>query len=103
MPRYVILEHDHPHRHWDLMLESGDVLRTWRLAEPPQPGRAVAAEPIGDHRRAYLDYEGPIRGNRGRVKRWDGGSCDWETPPAGEARAGASGSPNSWASSRINS
>src|SRR5205807_395991 len=43
MPRFVILEHDHPELHWDLMLEAGPVLRTWRLAAPPQPGRAVAA------------------------------------------------------------
>ena len=60
VPRYVILEHDHPARHWDFMLESGDVLRTWRLAAPPRPGGAVAAEPSFDHRRAYLDYEGPV-------------------------------------------
>jgi len=79
VPRYVILEHDHPHRHWDLMLESAGVLRTWRLAEPPRPGGAVAAEPIGDHRRAYLDYEGPVSGGRGTVVRWDAGTFEWET------------------------
>ena len=27
MPRYVILEHDHPVLHWDLMLEAGGVLQ----------------------------------------------------------------------------
>jgi DNA polymerase Ligase (LigD) len=74
MPRYVILEHDHPHRHWDLMLESGDVLRTWRLAGPPRPGAAVAAEASFDHRLVYLEYEGPISGGRGSVVRWDAGT-----------------------------
>jgi hypothetical protein len=78
MPRYVILEHDHPHLHWDLMLEAGDVLRTWRLSEPPTPERGVAAEPIGDHRCLYLDYEGPVSGNRGQVTRWDAGTFTWQ-------------------------
>src|SRR5947208_3096689 len=83
MPRFVILEHDHPHLHWDFMLEAGDVLRTWRLAGPPSPGGVVVAEPLFDHRRAYLDYEGPVSGNRGTVKRWDGGTFAWEADEAG--------------------
>jgi hypothetical protein len=73
VPRYVILEHDHPHLHWDLMLEAGDVLRTWRLAAPPRAGGTIAAEDIFNHRKAYLDYEGPVSGGRGRVVRWDAG------------------------------
>jgi hypothetical protein len=79
MPRYVILEHDHPTLHWDLMLECGDVLKTWRLAAAPARGQSVGAEPINDHRRQYLDYEGPVSGNRGQVKRWDWGDYQWET------------------------
>ena len=71
--RFVILEHDHPHPHWDLMLDVGDVLRTWRLPSAPSAGDMIA-ERIVDHRRAYLDYEGPISGNRGTVKRWDQGT-----------------------------
>jgi hypothetical protein len=77
MPRYVILEHDYPVRHWDLMLEAGDVLRTWRLEAPPSPGQAVHAEASFDHRPLYLDYEGPISGGRGRVARWDAGTFTW--------------------------
>ena len=65
MSRFVILEHDYPVQHWDLMLEAGDVLRTWRLIAPPDKTQAVAAESLGDHRLAYLDYEGPVSGNRG--------------------------------------
>jgi hypothetical protein len=82
MPRYVILEHDWPHRHWDLMLEAGGVLRTWRLNGPPRPGSAVTAERVGDHRLAYLDYEGPVSGGRGSVKRFDAGTFEWsdDTP-----------------------
>jgi len=73
VPRFVILEHDHPFLHWDLMLESAGVLRTWRLLELPEPGQAMRAEPLGEHRILYLTYEGPISGNRGTVKRWDAG------------------------------
>ena len=78
MPRFVILEHDHPTRHWDLMLEAGPVLRTWRLSRPPEPSRPVEAIPSFDHRLAYLDYEGPVSGNRGTVRRWDAGTFAWE-------------------------
>jgi hypothetical protein len=74
MPRYVILEHDHPCLHWDLMLEEGEVLRTWRLAQPPRAGVAIAAVDIFRHRKFYLDYEGPVSGNRGHVRRWDSGT-----------------------------
>ena len=78
MPRFVILEHDWPHRHWDLMLEAGSVLRTWRLAAPLTTGVDVAVEQIGDHRLHYLDFEGPVSGNRGSVVRWDDGVFDWQ-------------------------
>lgn len=78
MPCYVILEHDYPSLHWDLMLESGDVLRTWRLAAPPQPNTMVAATSAPDHRRLYLDYEGPVAGDRGCVVRWDHGTFAWQ-------------------------
>jgi len=76
MPRFVILEHDRPFLHWDFMLESGETLRTWRLLEAPSPHQSVKAEPLGDHRRAYLDYEGPVSGDRGTVQRWDAGTFE---------------------------
>lgn len=78
MGRFVILEHDHPHRHWDLMLEAGDRLRTWRLAAPPADEITVDAEAAPDHRHAYLDYEGPVSGGRGTVVRWDAGTFTTE-------------------------
>jgi hypothetical protein len=78
MPRFAILDHDHPFRHWDFLLESGDALRAWRLLAEPQSGRPIPAEPLPDHRLHYLDYEGPISGDRGRVVRWDAGTFDWE-------------------------
>jgi len=77
MPRFVILEHDHPSLHWDFMLEVGEVLWTWRLSAPPEEvGQRIAAQRIGEHRRLYLDYEGPVSGGRGAVTRWDAGTYD---------------------------
>jgi hypothetical protein len=73
MPRFVILDHDHPVPHFDLMLESGEKLRTWRLLGDPSSINTIPAELLGDHRIAYLDYEGPVSGGRGRVCRWDSG------------------------------
>ena len=71
--RYVVLEHDHPHLHWDFMLEADGVLRSWRLPSPPTEGLVVVAEKIGDHRLAYLDHDGPVSGGRGVARRWDRG------------------------------
>lgn len=80
MPRFVILEHDHPVLHWDLLLEAGDVLHTWRLVAPPG-AEPIEATALGDHRRMYLDYEGPVSGQRGTVRRHDAGTFSEEIPP----------------------
>lgn len=79
MPRYVILRHECPAdygrpSHWDFMLESGAVLRTWALEHLPRAGEQGVAEALPDHRLAYLDYEGPISRGRGAVTRWDAGT-----------------------------
>ncbi len=75
MPRFVILRHDAPRGlHYDFMLESGGVLKTWSLPQPPQPGVEIPCEALPDHRLAYLDYEGPVSGDRGSVTRWDCGT-----------------------------
>ena len=84
MPRFVVLKHDHPFLHWDLMLETGDVLRTWRLLEEPNRKKRIAADLLPNHRLKYLDYEGPVSGNRGSVSRWDAG--EFEVLEANAAR-----------------
>lgn len=85
--RFVILQHDHPELHWDLMLQAGETLRTWRLAQAPEiPGTEIAATAIGDHRPMYLDYEGPVSGGRGHVVRWDQGTFAEESPVRSEER-----------------
>ncbi len=76
MPRFVLLEHDHPVLHWDFMLERGCILRTWRLDCVPGESDAISAEPLPYHRLAYLDYEGPVSGGRGTVERVDRGEFE---------------------------
>lgn len=71
--RFVILHHRAPDgEHWDLMIERGESLATWRLAQNPcatSGWRCIQAERINDHRKHYLDYEGPLSDNRGWVER----------------------------------
>jgi hypothetical protein len=78
MPRFAILAHDYPAPHWDLFLEAGPVLRSWRLPSPLTADAPVPAESVADHRLLYLDYEGPVSGGRGAVGRIDGGTFVWE-------------------------
>src|SRR6185437_13498571 len=77
MPRFVVLTHDHPHLHWDFMLEAGAALRTWRLEAEPLSPAGGAAVPLADHRAAYLTYEGSVSGGRGTVAQWDAGEFTW--------------------------
>jgi hypothetical protein len=74
MPRFVLLEHNRNGVHWDFMLEAGEVLRTWAIDAPIVSGRDLPARALGDHRMIYLDYEGPIAGDRGHVRRIDAGT-----------------------------
>lgn len=77
MPRFALLEHDHPTLHWDFLLEAGPDLWTWRLDANPQTLAACRAVRIADHRSMYLDYEGPVSGDRGKVKRIAAGEFAW--------------------------
>ena len=88
--RFVVLFHQVPasgseefqHRssHWDLMIESGDALETWALAEELLPGKTVSAQRLPSHRLAYLTYEGAISGDRGSVKRVVAGYVEGSLP-----------------------
>jgi len=61
------------------MLEHADLLRTWALVGQPTAGVTISAERLADHRKLYLDYEGPVSGDRGTVARWDWGEFRWVT------------------------
>lgn len=75
MLRFAVLEHDGPRGlHWDLLLETGPTLSTWALAQPPDTPGPIDAKSLAEHRIEYLDYEGPVSGNRGTVTRWDTGT-----------------------------
>ena len=101
MSRFVLLYHNCPPTyprpsHWDLMLESGDLLRTWALEKLPCGWREtqsltqskyphcpalaahneVVAEQLADHRREYLEFEGDLTGNRGSVIRVAAGTYE---------------------------
>ena len=80
--RYVVLRHELPPHaarssHWDLMLEDGERLLTWALAAEPDTASTIAAEALADHRLSYLNYEGPVSGDRGQVSKWDAGTFAW--------------------------
>jgi len=79
MPRFVLVRHEMPAgnrraTHWDFMLEQGETLRTWALDDELRPEAVVFGQALPDHRVAYLDYEGPVSGDRGSVSRVDSGS-----------------------------
>jgi hypothetical protein len=109
MPRFALLYHECPPdyvraSHWDFMLEHEGVLRTWAVPRLPRSWRAawertaetaaecpaitevdcVAAEPLGDHRLAYLHEEGALGGNHGVVRRIDAGEYEGGAGQRGE-------------------
>jgi hypothetical protein len=67
--RYVVLHHiGTGEDHFDVMFERDGALATWGVPSTdftvPQTARKKP-----DHRPAYLDYEGPVSGDRGSVRR----------------------------------
>ncbi len=89
--RFALLIHDHPRLHWDLLLEAGAACRTWRLLLPPDTPGEIPVERLPDHRRLYLDYEGPVSGGRGSVTQWDAGGLVWLTARPQRVRCELSG------------
>jgi len=98
--RFVIQIHSgYGPTHYDFMIEAGEALATWQLAESPAgltAGTAMPARRLADHRREYLTYEGPVSRGRGRVDILDAGECEvtaedplrWEFRLAGRKLAG---------------
>lgn len=96
MLRFVILHHRTPPQatkpdHYDLMLEEGDVLKTFTLWQLPDLKATVEAIPDFDHRRAYLDYEGPVSNNRGEVMQVESGTFVWKRRTANQIEIELSG------------
>ena len=56
--------------HYDLMLESEGGLLTFAVPQKPSTGHlTLPAIKLPLHRDVYLDYEGPVSGDRGTVQR----------------------------------
>lgn len=75
--RFVVLRHEGvPEPHYDLMFEThaGSKLTTWRSERWPID-RPTPLQQLGEHRRDYLEYEGPISRDRGFVQRVAAGTC----------------------------
>lgn len=75
--QFVIQQHTTPNGvHWDLMLEMGECLWTWRLNVPPVKikNKPITAERIHDHPLRFLTYEGPVQNNTGTVTIADKGT-----------------------------
>ncbi len=64
--------------HTDWMFDNGESLWTWSSADSlPDPSEPFANRPftqLADHRRAYLEYEGPVSAGRGHVTALERGS-----------------------------
>lgn len=77
--KFVIQEHTTAASiHWDLMLESGDHLQTWRLENNPEeiPSHSTKAVKIFDHPLKFLTYEGPVNKGKGHVQIADVGTYE---------------------------
>ena len=61
------------------MFEQNGALRTWALEKIPATDEVVMSEQLADHRLAYLEYEGEVTGDRGRVSRIEAGLYELTT------------------------
>ena len=75
--RFVIHYHESENSHYDFMLENNESLDTWQISEASIHKliafKEISAEKIFNHRKKYLEYEGPISCDRGRVEIFDSG------------------------------
>ena len=68
--------------HWDWLLSDGAQLLSWACESEPRIGLVASAIQLPPHRMKYLDYEGPVSGDRGYVQIWARGTIEWiETGP----------------------
>lgn len=80
--RFSVLKHTLPDDqgwHYDVFFEMDEALFSLKLDQAPSPNFIATRQ--FDHRKKYLDYEGPISGNRGSVTIWDRGTMKGEVSP----------------------
>ena len=81
MPRFVVQLHDATRLHYDLRLQSGEVLRSWAVPRGPSLDPAIRrlAVPVEDHAMSAGDFEGVHTGQArgtGTVIIWDEGTVE---------------------------
>ena len=82
--RFVLLRHNTTANrfHWDFLFEESAACKTFSVTQESAEEAQITndlecvAERLADHRLAYLDYEGPVSGNRGFVERLDRGTYE---------------------------
>jgi hypothetical protein len=92
--RFVIHKHTQEGQtHWDLMIEQGDILKTWRLENPPEKlaTEKTKATPIFDHDKKFLTYQGPVNNGKGNVEIVDEGKCAIESTNENEIKINFAG------------
>ena len=77
---FTILQHNTTgdEYHWDFLYEQADACLTFSVPKEAVNGKEIrcVATRLPDHRLAYLEYEGPVSGNRGVVRRIDSGKYE---------------------------
>jgi hypothetical protein len=81
MFRFVILHHVRAepgasHYDWLFEIDGDGPLQTWAVDQAISAEHAcdVPCRSLAPHRREYLNYEGPISGDRGVVSQWEVGT-----------------------------
>ena len=76
--KFVVQKHQKESEpvHWDLMLENGTVLETYRVSSPPEDwgDKPVEAVRIFEHPLKFLSYEGSVNKGKARVEIADYGT-----------------------------
>lgn len=110
--RFAVLHHSLPEchirpSHWDLLLQFSNYhfveercLDCFELNLPPDQWSSLAVTRLPSHRALYLNYSGPISGNRGSVELVLTGEMKWHVREEHnfefELIADPSSQPNQW-------
>lgn len=84
--RFAVVRHETPQpedSHFDLFFEMAEALFSLKIKEWPESLECFECRRQFDHRKKYLDYQGPISQNRGTVRLWDQGVMTGQVKPEG--------------------
>ncbi len=63
--------------HYDLFVRDNDYLLTWEFQHHPMDIPTQSVLQLANHRLEYLDFSGPLSGDRGILHPIDSGECSW--------------------------